>query len=205
MKLLIFDTETTSLKPGQICQLSYITIDASKKTQETTGHNFFFAVEEVDPSAQAIHGFSAENLYDLSNGLYFEDSCEEFLKDFEEADFIIGHNVNFDIRFLKHELDGLCIDYEPKNVFCTMQYYRDICKIPKSNGEIKNPKLEEVIDYLGVTKDQISKKADELFQGSGDYHDARFDTAATYLTIIEGFKKKKIRPGYFSELLKKKR
>ena len=40
MKLLVFDTETTSLKPGQICQLSYITIDSSTKPQKTTGHNF---------------------------------------------------------------------------------------------------------------------------------------------------------------------
>lgn len=99
MKLLVFDTETTSLKPGQICQLSYITIDSSTKPQKTTGHNFFFAVEEVDPAAEAVHGFSAEKLYELSNGKYFEDSIEEFLKDFEEADFLIGHNVNFDIRF----------------------------------------------------------------------------------------------------------
>ena len=202
MKLLIFDTETTSLRPGQICQLSYITIDSSTKPQKTTGHNFFFAVEEMDPAAEAVHGFSPERLYELSNGQYFEDTCEEFLKDFEESDFIIGHNVNFDIKFLKHELEGLCIDYSPKNTFCTMQYYKNICNIPNGHGAIKNPKLEEVINYLGITKEQISKKSDELFKGSGDYHDARFDTTATYLTIIEGFKQRKIKPGYFSNLLK---
>ena len=44
MKLLIFDTETTSIKPGHICQLSYIVIDASSKPQKTTGKNIFFAV-----------------------------------------------------------------------------------------------------------------------------------------------------------------
>lgn len=203
MKLLIFDTETTSLKPGHICQLSYITIDASTKPQQTVGKNFFFTVEEMDPSAEAVHGFSLEKLYELSNGLYIEDRLEEFLKDFEEADFVIGHNVNFDVRFLKLELEAMCIDYEPRNVFCTMQYYKDICRIPKANGEIKNPKLEEVINFLGITKEQISQKANELFQGSGDYHDARFDTTATYLLIIEGMKKRFIPAGYFSNLLAK--
>ncbi|MGG7177059.1 exonuclease domain-containing protein [Clostridium paraputrificum] len=202
MKLLIFDTETTSLKPGHICQLSYITIDASAKPQVTKGKNLFFTVDEMDPAAEAIHGFSLEKLYDLSNGKYIEDSLEDFISDFEAADFIIGHNVNFDIRFLKIELEGMCIDYEPKNVFCTMQYYRDICRIPKANGEIKNPKLEEVINFLNITKEQITKKADELFQGSGDYHDARFDTTATYLLIIEGLKKGYIPRGYFTEKLK---
>ena len=205
MKLLVFDTETTSIKPGQICQLSYITIDASTKPQKTEGKNIFFTVDEMDPNAEAIHGFSLEKLYDLSDGLYFEDLVENFLKDFEEADFIIGHNVNFDIRFLKHELEGMGLEFTPKNIFCTMQYYINICRIPKANGDIKNPKLEEVIKFLNITKEQISTKADELFQGSGDYHDARFDTAATYLLIIEGLKQGYIPKGYFSNRLANKR
>ena len=203
MKLLIFDTETTSIKPGHICQLSYITIDASSKPQKTIGKNFFITVDEMDPNAEAVHGFSLEKLYELSNGMYFEDLLEDFLTDFAEADFIIGHNVNFDIRFFKHELEDMGIDYEPKNTFCTMQYYKDICKILKPNGEYKNPKLEEVINFLNITKEQISSKADELFSGSGDYHDARFDTAATYLVVIEGMKKGYIPAGFFSSKLKK--
>lgn len=201
MKLLIFDTETTSIKPGHICQLSYITIDASTKPQQTIGKNYFFTVDEMDPAAEAVHGFSLKKLYDLSNGQYIEDLTEEFINDFSEADFVIGHNVNFDVRFLKLELEAMGIDYEPKNMFCTMQYYRDICKILRPSGDYKNPKLEEVINFLGITKDQISSKADELFQGSGDYHDARFDTAATYLLIIEGLKKGYIPRGYFSKKL----
>ena len=201
MKLLIFDTETTSIKPGHICQLSYITIDASTKPQQTIGKNFFFTVDEMDPAAEAVHGFSLEKLYDLSNGQYIEDLIEEFINDFSEADFVIGHNVNFDVRFLKLELEAMGIDYEPKNMFCTMQYYRDICKILRPSGDYKNPKLEEVINFLGITKDQISSKANELFQGSGDYHDARFDTAATYLLIIEGLKQGYIPRGYFSKKL----
>ena len=201
MKLLIFDTETTSIKPGHICQLSYITIDASTKPQQTIGKNYFFTVDEMDPAAEAVHGFSLEKLYDLSNGQYIEDLTEEFINDFSEADFVIGHNVNFDVRFLKLELEAMGIDYEPKNMFCTMQYYRDICKILRPSGDYKNPKLEEVINFLGITKDQISSKANELFQGSGDYHDARFDTAATYLLIIEGLKKGYIPRGYFSKKL----
>ena len=71
MKLLFFDTETTSVKPGHICQLSYITVDTSTKPQTTIGKNFFFTVDEMDPSAQEVHGFSLEKLYELSNGLEF--------------------------------------------------------------------------------------------------------------------------------------
>ena len=50
--------------------------------------------------------------------------------------------------------------------------------------------------------DQPGESKNELFEGSGNYHDARFDTAATYLTVIQGMKKGLIPPGYFSKLLK---
>ncbi|WP_194190009.1 3'-5' exonuclease [Clostridium chrysemydis] len=200
MKLLFFDTETTSIRPGSICQLSYITVDTSTKPQKTLGKNYFFTVDEMDPNAEAVHGFSLEKLYELSAGKDFSDLVEEFVDDFLEADFVIGHNVNFDIKFMKSELDPLGLDYEARRTFCTMNYYKDVLKILKPNGGYKNPKLEEVIDYLGITKEQIKNKADELFEGSGNYHDARFDTAATYLTVIEGLKRKLIPHGYFSNI-----
>ena len=154
---------------------------------------------------EEIHGFSLEKLYELSNGQYFEDLVPEFIEDFINSDFLIGHNVNFDIRFLKHELLSLGEDFTPKNAFCTMAYYRDICKIPKANGEIKNPKLSEVIDWLNISTNQISETSEKLFEGSGNYHDARFDTAATYLTVIEGLKKGHFPKGYFTNILNSKK
>ena len=90
MKLLIFDTETTSVRPGNICQLTYILIDASKKPQTTIGKNFFFTVDDMEEGAEAIHGFSLEKLYELSEGRDFLDTVHEFMPDFFEADFIIA-------------------------------------------------------------------------------------------------------------------
>ncbi|QPJ85611.1 3'-5' exonuclease [Sarcina sp. JB2] len=203
MKLLFFDTETTGIKPGSICQLSYILIDTSTKPQTTMGKNFFFAVDEMNEEAEKIHGFSLEKLYELSNGMYFEDSFEEFLNDFIEADFIIGHNVQFDIKFLKHELLGIGEEFFPQHIFCTMQYYKDICKLLKSSGDFKNPKLEEVINFLNVSKEKITETANKLFMGSGNYHDARFDTAAAYLAVTEGIKQGHIKRNYFSNMLSK--
>ena len=203
MKLLFFDTETTSIRPGSICQLSYILTDTDCKPQKTTGHNFFFTVEEMDPNAEKVHHFSLEKLYQLSNGLYFEDQFEQFLQDFIDADFVIGHNVPFDIKFLKHELEALYMDteYVPKNIFCTMKYYKDVCKIVNQSGSYKNPRLEEAVKFLNITDKQIVDTANKLFDGSGNYHDARFDTAATYLVVIEGIKKGLIPRSYFSNIL----
>lgn len=204
MKLLFFDTETTSIRPGHICQLSYIIVDSTEKPQKTYGKNFFFSVDEMDPNAEAVHGFSLEKLYDLSGGQYFEDLFEEFIKDFTEADFIIGHNVSFDLKFLSSELLYILgEEFSPKNSFCTMGYYKNILKILRPNGDFKNPKLQEVVDYFKISKETIIETANKLFQGSGNYHDARFDTAATYLIVVEGIKKKVIPAGYFSSKVNK--
>ncbi|GAA0126787.1 MULTISPECIES: 3'-5' exonuclease [Clostridium] len=202
MKMIFFDTETTGISPGNICELSYIIVDTDVKPQKTYGKNFFFAVEYVEPSAKEIHGFSEEDLYKLSNGLYFEDQFEEISDDFLNADILIGHNVNFDIKFITHELEFCEINYKPKNTFCTMNYYKNICKCSNGKGGIKNPKLEEVVNFLGLNSTIIKNKANELFDGSGNYHDARFDTAATYLVVTEGIRKGLIPKGYFTKMVK---
>ena len=82
MKILMFDTETTGLRPGQICQLSYIVIDNSTKPYDVYGKNFFFSVDYMEESAEQIHGFSKELLEELSGGVTFEECYHEFIEDF---------------------------------------------------------------------------------------------------------------------------
>lgn len=202
--MIFFDTETTGLKPGSICQLSYITVDTSEKPTKTEGKNLFFTVDYVEPEAEEVHGFSVEKLYELSEGLYFEDCFEDIAADFRSADFIIGHNVYFDIKFLTHELEGCGEEFSPKNVFCTMNYYKDVCKFGGGNGYYKNPKLEEVVRFMEITKEKIAETASKYLGGNGSYHDARFDTAATYLIVVEGIKKGLIPKNYFSNIISKK-
>ena len=198
MKMLFFDTETTGLRPGSICQLSYIIVDASVKPQQITGKNLFFSVDYVEPSAEQVHGFSVEALYELSNGMYFEDYFESILEDFQQVDFLIGHNINFDIGFLSHELEGCGEELSTRHIFCTMNYYKSICKCRDSRGEIKNPRLEELVRFLEIDEEKIIETSNKYFGGTGKFHDARFDTAATYLTVVEGIKKGYIPRNYFS-------
>ncbi len=202
MKLLFFDTETTDKIPGNICQLSYIVVDTDTKPQTTFGKNYFFAVDEMSPEAEKVHGFSLMKLYELSQGKYIEDLVDEFAPDFTCADILIGHNVAFDINFITSEFDSLGIDFKPKNTFCTMNYYKNICKIFKSNGTYKFPKLAEVIDFLNISQRNVNDYAMKMFGGTNDYHDARFDTAALYLIVVDGIKKGLVPRGYFSKMAK---
>lgn len=201
MKMIFFDTETTGLKPGHICQLSYILVDTNIKPNKTVGKNIFFTVDYVEPSAEDVHGFSVEILHELSRGKTFKDSLESFAEDFKAADIFIGHNVNFDIKFLTYELNSCNENFNPDHIFCTMNYYKNICKIVNYNGNYKNPRLEEVVKFLNITSSQINSLSQKLFQGNGNFHDARFDTTATYLIVTQGIKKGYIPPKYFSNIV----
>ena len=78
MKIIVFDTETTSLKPGQICQLAYLMVENG----EIRAKNMFFTVDDMDERSQGVHGFSMEMLEDLSEGKTFSDRAEEIHSDF---------------------------------------------------------------------------------------------------------------------------
>lgn len=202
MKMIFFDTETTGLRPGSICQLSYILVDTSLKPTKTLGKNIFFTVEYVEPSAEKVHGFGVEKLYKLSNGRYFEDRLEEFLTDFQTADILIGHNINFDIKFLTSELEGCMEELNPDHIFCTMNYYKNICNLKNSRNDLKAPRLEEAINFLNITESHIDTLSKKLFNETGSFHDARFDTTATYLLVTEGIKKGYIPPRYFTNMVR---
>ncbi len=199
MKLLFLDTETTDRSPGQVCQLTYIIYDTEAKTDKVKGKNFFFSVNFMSESAYKVHGLDIDTLKTLSGNLSFKDLHKLFKKDLIESDFIIGHNVNFDISFLTKEFDRLDLEFKPKNLFCSMNYFKPILKLKSSNGSIKSPKLSELLEYLKISDESILDNTKKLFSSEDTYfHDARFDTTALYLSIIKAIKLKLISSGYFS-------
>lgn len=183
--ILFFDTETTGLYSGQICQLSYI-----MKTKEITlAKNFFFSVDFVEPSAFAVHGFSVEKLKELSLGKEFSHHFNEINADFEKADLICAHNTSFDIGFMRREYEKLGQTFYVKNEFCSMKKSTPICKLPRKNNKgYKYPKLIELCEFFEVSDSDINKQANILFGSQSSYHDARFDTTALYLAVNKAIK-----------------
>lgn len=192
--ILYFDTETTGLYPGQICQISYVMQTAeSLKTK-----NFFFTVDYVEPGSLAVHGFSVQKLKELSLGKRFKDYFKEIKGDFESADLIVAHNTSFDFSFMRKEYERLNEVFYIKNEFCSMKNSTPICKLKRKTGEgYKYPKLQELCEFLGISNADVLAFASNNFNGSCDFHDARFDTSAVYLSINKMFEK-----GYFKELKK---
>ena len=186
-KILFFDTETTGFKPGNICQLSYIILD----NEDIKSNNYFFKVPYVEAGAQNIHGLSVEKLIKLSDNMTFKDKIDLLKKDFDNADLLVGHNISFDLNFIISEYRQSGYSFSSRDTFCTMNHFTNICKIPKYNGYgYKWPKLEELTNFLNIKNKDITKATEDIFGCKNiGYHDARFDTAATYLAYMEGLEK----------------
>ena len=78
-----------------------------------------------------------------------------FLKCFNKATFIVGHNVEFDKKIVGAELVrlGMRDVLDTKISYCTMQASIDLCKIPSSYGYGYNfPKLQELYKKLFGTE-----------------------------------------------------
>lgn len=181
MKKIFLDTETTGLRPGEIVQLTYCICDINSEGVEKVSFakNFFFAVDYVEPSAEAVHGFSVHRLNSLSKGQTFKDVADEIADDLKGGIFI-AHNVKFDKNFVATEFDRLYnINWTPSDFFCTMEYFKPIVKAETKDGRIKFPRLEETMSFLKIDKDIVMRGAKRLFNCDDvSFHDARYDVAA---------------------------
>lgn len=183
-RILFFDTETTGLRPGNICQLSYLIVDGNNIDHK----NYYFKVDKVEYGAQMVHGLSVQELHRLSKNKSFKDHFSIILDDFTSSETLVAHNFNFDLNFLKAEYASCGKNFAYSNSLCTMRYFTNICKIPKSNGPgYKWPRLEELLKYFKIKDKEILKATKEIFgTNKTNYHDARFDTVAVYLCYMKG-------------------
>ena len=124
MREIIFDTETTGLKPEdgerviEIGALEYV-------NKFPTGKSFHYYLnaegQPVHPDAERIHGISDAFLEDKPK---FSDVIDEFMEFFSEAK-LVAHNAKFDMGFINAELKRLNIKPFPwTDVVDTLQIAR---------------------------------------------------------------------------------
>ena len=181
---IVFDIETDGTKNSRVCQLSYLKV----YRWSVKGKNMYFTLDYMNPHAQQVHGLSVRKLRQLSGGERFSARMDEIYSDFMNAEVWIGHDVQCDVRYLTGEFRRQGIIIKPPATFCTLKRYTETLHIPlKQNpSKLKPPKLEELMGYFGVTPELVTKKCEKWFGGGDHAHDARYDTAATYLCMLIG-------------------
>lgn len=182
-RFLFFDTETTGLPSDynapiynthnwpRLIQISWILTeeDANVVSQKNfiIKPNGFVIPEE----SSNIHRITTERA--VAEGLDLSIVLDLFDNDLKQADIIVGHNIDFDIKVVRAEMFRLSREdcLVDKKTICTMKSTTSFCKIQGEHG-YKFPKLQEL-----YTK---------LFGHSFDNaHNSQADTLATMRCYFE--------------------
>lgn len=181
MHVLVFDTETTGLPKSKIInkdslhlwphvvQFSYIIYDMEKNTIVKIKDSIIKIPNTIviTEDIAKIHGITNE--ISDAKGINIVDVFEEFFVDFNNVDYVVGHNVSFDINMIKAEINRIILDDSfldkhskfqnylqkvdtTKNIYCTMKESISLCAIETKDkfGRIYNkfPKLVELYQKL---------------------------------------------------------
>mgnify|MGYP001061533260 CR=1 FL=1 len=147
---LVLDTESIGFKTEKhsLVQLSYYIFDIDRNI-----------IKESD-SLVSPDGWSLDDWEDLPFD-WNQDDCiilgepldcilQNLLKDIGLANYIIAHNIDFDLELICKEFNSpeLNSEIEQKVCFCTMKESVDLCKIPFFSNRFKFPSLIEAINNL---------------------------------------------------------
>lgn len=173
--ILFFDTETTGTSSNdRVVQLAWLVLDSGFK--EVIAHDYIIYPDgfEIPVYVTKIHGISTERA--CREGRSLGSVLDLFIKDVNNASYIVAHNLNFDLRMICSELNRINCDINwplKRRQICTMKSSRDFCALPKKSGNgYKNPKLAELYEKL-------------FDEGLLNAHDALVDTRACARAFVE--------------------
>lgn len=174
MKFLFLDTETTGLPTSwkapptdfeswpRVVELGVIRSDDVGNILEGAG--FFIKPDgfEIPAEASAIHGITTEMA--TNEGVNGDEAFEQLYAVMRGAEYIVGHNINFDIKVVSAEFARRGWELPEYKKVCTMLGARSIFgKWPKLHELYKHLFLEEMKEAHRAFAD-ISATA-ECFMG----------------------------------------
>jgi len=131
--LLIFDVETTGLPSSvftpHIIQLSFMTARVERREKKmvsfeiTKEKNYYISIDpsvEIPENITELTGITKEM---CDNGVDICVALTEFYKEYENADYIIAHNIAFDSKMILFEFErNITKLQEPRNKPETSEY-----------------------------------------------------------------------------------
>ncbi len=147
-RIVFIDCETTGLEEDdRIIEIGLVEMYENNITGREF-HSYFNPHKPSTNSAFSIHGLSEKFLSDKPD---FSSKSEDILR-FIENSILVGHNIEFDLRFLYQELKRIDSKYVPswKSV-CTMNLATPLYS--------KRPKLDQLIERYLINKDRKTHSA----------------------------------------------
>lgn len=162
---LLFDTETDGLPKAwnknsiEVDNWPHIVEISAKALRFTRGDCFPEEVGslssiiypdgfEIPEDVSKVHGITTEKA--RAEGRPILEVLSEFQALADEADAIVAHNLDFDIKvaeaaFYREKLTPYISDMLP---ICTMKTTKNLVKAPNARGGFKRPKLSELHSHL---------------------------------------------------------
>lgn len=173
MKLFFFDTETTGLNPDRdrIIQFWAIFGTLDEKTgkfhEERIINQYVKIDEEIPEQASNVHHIYKADLEPFG---YIQDYIKEFVAYMIKADYLIGHNVDYDRKMFMGEINRCEVKFNPNDHkwFDTMMSTVELVNWPGG----RRPRLSQLYRFL------FGKDFD-------DAHDAMADIRATKDCFLE--------------------
>lgn len=165
--LLVFDTETTGLdsKTDTVIQVSAQKIDPETFKMLDEFDVIINPLRQVSEKITEITGYTNEF---LSEQLPEEFVFMDILEFFGEHPIVVGHNVDFDIRFMSECFMRNGKSFHPDDVIDTCRMARQILK---KGADVENHRLGTVASYYGVDSDLT-------------FHEAQDDVKATVRILV---------------------
>ena len=154
--VLVFDTETTGLKPAIVCQLAYVVIENGAVTTEYDELLRLPKGVKIERRAQEVHGISTNDC--ASRGVDAREALEEFAREcariLGQNGRVVAHNAQFDVRAIRetraaHRLSGSTL--EVGDTFCTMKESKIYSPLRDKAGRKKAFRNEEMYEYFHGT------------------------------------------------------
>jgi len=181
---LFFDTETTGLPLNykapvsdsdnwpRLVQIAWSWYDAAGNVWDSYSFvikpDGFIIPEEV----ARIHRVTQERAE--QEGLELDIVLKHFAEEVKKAEFVIGHNVDFDDKIVGAEFFRRNIEnvLETATKICTMKSSVNFCRLPNGRGGYKWPNLSELHNCL-------------FSENFADAHDALVDVKACAKCFFE--------------------
>lgn len=159
-KIKVIDTETTGLFQPEVVQ--YGEYWYNDKTDGIKSFSQYIKpTKPIEFSAMGVHHITNEKVQEYGIDLEY---CLRH-KSSSNADYIVGHNVNFDLSLLPHWF------YADSRILCTLALARKLI----NKSECGDHKLGTLFYYLGCNKH---------YTISSNLHDAGIDAAICFYVLM---------------------
>jgi DNA polymerase III epsilon subunit-like protein len=150
MKILVLDTETTGLDilKHEIIQIGFLMLEVKDKEQQVLYKKEInikpIRLETADKKALEINGFTKRK---WRGSKPFEAHAEEINKAISEADYMLGQNLIFDLRFISQSFKNLSLD-PPKfpKYIDTKKMGAELVK----EGKMKSASMDKMCEHFQI-------------------------------------------------------